>query len=99
MQVSAGPDGFVATPDAVDYSKQVLLTEYLQQRQADGNAVLTRVLSRVRKQLSPGDQVYRARFLRHLKGGYAAFAAGGRCSARMAAGGWKPCRSMSQVVL
>jgi hypothetical protein len=45
------------------------------------------------------DSIYRPRFLRHLNGGYAAFAAGESCSARMAAGGRKPCRSISQVVL
>ena len=44
-------------------------------------------------------KVYRPRFLRHLNGAYAALAAGESCSARMAAGGRKPCRSMSQVVL
>ena len=43
--------------------------------------------------------VYRPRLVRHLVGAYAALAAGGSCSARMAAGGRKPCRSMSQVVL
>jgi hypothetical protein len=43
--------------------------------------------------------LYRPRFLRHLVRGYAALAAGGSCSVRMAAGSRKPCRSMSQVVL
>src|SRR4051794_16513316 len=43
--------------------------------------------------------VYRPRLVRHLVGAYAALATGGSCSARMAAGGRKPCRSMSQVVL
>jgi transposase len=55
------------------------------------------------QQTSPGLSVvgvlYRPRLVRHLVRAYAALAAGGSCSARMAAGGRKPCRSMSQVVL
>lgn len=43
--------------------------------------------------------LYRARFLRHLCGAYAARAAGGSWSARMAAGGLNPWRSISQVAL
>ena len=43
--------------------------------------------------------VYRLRFLRHRFEPYAARAAVGSCSARIAAGGRKPCRSMSQVAL
>ena len=48
---------------------------------------------------SIGIPVYRLRFLRHLVAPYAARAAVGSCSARIAAGGRKPCRSMSQVAL
>ena len=43
--------------------------------------------------------LYRPRFLRHRIEAYAARAAGGSCLARMAAGGRKPCRSISQVAL
>src|SRR4051812_7473972 len=57
MQVTSGPDGFIATSDIGDYSDQALLTEYLHQRQIDGDAVLARVLSQVRKQLSKREQV------------------------------------------
>ena len=44
-------------------------------------------------------QVYRPRLMRHLVAPYAARAAVESCSARIAAGGRKPCRSMSQVAL
>ena len=44
-------------------------------------------------------ELYRPRLVRHLVRTYAALAAGGSRSARMAVGGRKPCRSMSQVVL
>ena len=43
--------------------------------------------------------LYRPRFVRHRFEPYAARAAGGSCAARIAAGGWKPCRSISHVVL
>ena len=43
--------------------------------------------------------LYRLRLVGHRFGAYAALAAGESCSLRMAAGGRKPCRSMSQVVL
>ena len=43
--------------------------------------------------------LYRPRFLRHRFEPYAASAAVGSCSARIASGGRKPCRSMSQVAL
>ncbi len=43
--------------------------------------------------------LYRLRFLRHRFESYAASAAVGSCSVRIAAGGRKPCRSMSQVAL
>ena len=46
-----------------------------------------------------GGRVYRPRFLRHRFRPYAARAAVGSCSERTAAGGRKPCRSMSQVAL
>ena len=45
MQVTSGPEGFITTSDIGDYSDQALLTEYLHQRQIDGDAVLAPVLS------------------------------------------------------
>ena len=56
MQVTSGPDGFLATSDAADYSGQVLLTEYLRERQADSDTALVRALAQIRKQLSKRDQ-------------------------------------------
>src|SRR4051812_37030695 len=57
----------------------------------------------ITRQLAPRSTrslaLYRPRLVRHLVGAYAALAAGGSCAARMAAGGRKPCRSMSHVVL
>jgi hypothetical protein len=43
--------------------------------------------------------VYRPRLVGHRTGAYAARAAGESCSSLRAAGGRKPCRSMSQAVL
>ena len=43
--------------------------------------------------------LYRPGLVRHLEGAYAARAAGESCAARMARGGLKPCRWISQVVL
>jgi hypothetical protein len=43
--------------------------------------------------------VYRLRLVGHRIGAYAARATGESCSSRMAAGGLKPCRSISQVAL
>ena len=63
MQVTSGPDGFITTSDIGDYSDQALLTEYLHQRQIDGDAVLARVLSQLRKQLSKREQVALVRII------------------------------------
>src|SRR5712692_9478195 len=52
MQVTAGPDGFLAISDAADYAANVVLTEYLRERQADGDKALARALPRLRKELS-----------------------------------------------
>src|SRR6516165_1124272 len=49
MQMTAGPDGFLASSQAADYGDQVTLTEYLQERQSDGNKALEQVLLRLRK--------------------------------------------------
>ena len=43
--------------------------------------------------------LYRPRLMGHRIGAYAAKAAGESCSSMMAAGGWKPCRSISHVAL
>ena len=43
--------------------------------------------------------LYRPRLVGHRTGAYAARAAGESCSCLMAAGGRKPCRSISQVAL
>ena len=43
--------------------------------------------------------LYRLRLVGHRIGAYAARATGESCSSRMAAGGLKPCRSISQVAL
>jgi hypothetical protein len=52
MEVTAGPDGFLVTSEAPDYPSQVLLSDYLRERQASGAAGLERTLPRFRKQLS-----------------------------------------------
>ena len=52
MQVTAGPDGFLATADKPDYPAHVLLTGYLRERQAEGGSALERALPRLRKELS-----------------------------------------------
>ena len=44
-------------------------------------------------------ELYRPRLVRHLIGAYAARAVVESCSARMASGGLKPCRSISHVLL
>jgi insertion element IS1 protein InsB len=46
-----------------------------------------------------GGELYRPRLVGHRTGAYAARAAGESCSSLRAAGGRKPCRSMSQAVL
>ena len=61
--------------------------------------VSTETVRKWRKR-GPGDcLVYRPRLVRHRTGPYAARAAGESCSSLRAAGGRKPCRSISQVVL
>jgi hypothetical protein len=57
MQVTMGPDGFLATKDVTDYAAQVILSDYLRDRQATGNAALERILPRLRKELSKRELV------------------------------------------
>ena len=52
MQVSAGPDGFVATAETPDYPAHVLLSDYLRERQTAGGVALERALPRLHKELS-----------------------------------------------
>jgi len=40
VQVTIGPDGFVANSEMDNYAAHVRLTEYLQERQADGGKAL-----------------------------------------------------------
>jgi hypothetical protein len=57
VQVTIGPDGFVANSELDNYAAHVRLTEYLQERQADGGKALERVLPRSRKELSKSELV------------------------------------------
>src|SRR5215468_914132 len=57
MQVTAGPDGFLATANTPDYAAHVLLTEHLRERMAEGGAALERALPRLRKGLSKPELV------------------------------------------
>jgi hypothetical protein len=57
MQVTAGPDGFVATSNIAEYPSHVLLTEYLNERRAIGGEALERALPRFRKRLSKHELV------------------------------------------
>ena len=57
VQVTIGPDGFVANSEMGNYAAHARLTEYLQERQADGGKALERVLPRLRKQLSKSELV------------------------------------------
>jgi len=57
MQMTAGPDGFLATSDVADYPSHVHLEEYLRERQMLGVAALERALRRIRKQLSKAELV------------------------------------------
>ena len=57
MQVTAGPDGFVATADTPYYAAHALLAEHLRERQAAGGAALERALPRLRKELSKAELV------------------------------------------
>src|SRR5215472_9433148 len=51
MQVTMGPDGFLATEEAADYAAHVILSDYLRERQQTGGAALERILPRLRKEL------------------------------------------------
>lgn len=57
VQVTIGPDGFVANSELDNYAAHVRLTEYLQERQADGGKALERVLPRLRKELSKSELI------------------------------------------
>jgi len=57
MQVTAGPDGFLATSETPDYPAHVLLAEHLRERHAAGNAALERALPRLRKALTKPELV------------------------------------------
>jgi hypothetical protein len=57
VQVTIGPDGFVANSELDNYAAHVRLTEYLQERQADGGKAIERVLPRLRKELSKSELV------------------------------------------
>jgi hypothetical protein len=57
MQVTAGPDGFVATAETPDYPAHGLLAEHLRERHAAGGAALERALPRLRKELSKAELV------------------------------------------
>jgi hypothetical protein len=57
MQVTAGPDGFLATVDTPDYPAHVLLSEHLRERQTDAGTALERALPRLRKELSKPELV------------------------------------------
>src|SRR5579862_6456934 len=57
MQVTPGPDGFVATSDMSDYRQQIVLTDYLKDYQTIGGAALEQILPRVRQELSKRELV------------------------------------------
>ena len=57
MQVTAGPDGFVSTSAVAEYPSHVLLTEYLNERRANGGQALECALPRFRKRLSKRELV------------------------------------------
>src|SRR5579864_1595922 len=57
MQVTMGPDGFLATEDVADYAAQVILSDYLRERQETGGAALERILPRLRKELGKRELV------------------------------------------
>jgi hypothetical protein len=52
MQVTIGPDGFVAQSGMGDYAAHARLAEYLQERRKSGSTALERALPRLRKELS-----------------------------------------------
>jgi hypothetical protein len=57
MQVTVGPDGFLATAETPDYPTHVQLAAHLRERQAEGGAALERALPRLRKELSKPELV------------------------------------------
>jgi hypothetical protein len=57
MQVTMGPDGFLATEEVADYAAHVILSDYLRARQETGGTALERVLPRLRKELSKRELV------------------------------------------
>jgi hypothetical protein len=57
MQVTMGPDGFLATEDVADYAAHVILSGYLRERQAAGGEALERILPRLRKELGKRELV------------------------------------------
>ena len=77
MQVTIGPDGFVANSDMGDYTAHVRLTDYLRERQANGGAALERALPRLRKELSKSELVILIRTI-HTRMAWIAEHDGGR---------------------
>src|ERR1700747_3163620 len=57
MQVTMGPDGFLATEDVADYAAHVILSGYLRESQAAGGEALERILPRLRKELGKRELV------------------------------------------
>ena len=57
MQLTIGPDGFLANSAMSNYAAHVRLTEYLRERQANGGTALERLLPRLRKELSKSELV------------------------------------------
>jgi hypothetical protein len=57
MQVTMGPDGFLATEDVADYAAHVILSDYLRERQEKGGEALERILLRLRKELAKRELV------------------------------------------
>ena len=57
MQVTAGPDGYVATGESADYRLQSLLTAYLDDRQTRVDSALESTQSRLRKMLKKNELV------------------------------------------
>ena len=57
MQVTAGPDGYLATGESADYRFQLLLAAYLSDRQSNVDSALESTLSRLRKTLKKDDLV------------------------------------------
>jgi hypothetical protein len=57
MQVTMGPDGFLATEDVADYAAHVILSDYLRERQEKGGEALQRTVPRLRKELGKRELV------------------------------------------